>query len=315
MTERLIVSASPHVLGDATTRRIMLDVVIALLPACAVSVVVFGPICVAILALSVIAAVAAEYVTRRILKRDNTIGDLSAVVTGLLVGMNMPATVSALWMAPLGSIIAIVVVKQLFGGIGMNFANPAIAGRIVIMMSFTGLMSEWPVPLAWLGNPAADAATYATPLAEGAPKAELLSMLFGVRGGCLGETCAIALLVGGVYLVCRKVITPLIPAVFIGTTVLMTWAFGEDPVYQLLSGGLLLGAIFMATDYTTSPCTNRGRIIYAVGCGVITAVIRLFGSMPEGVSFSIILMNILTPHIDNLIVRRPFGAKRREAGK
>lgn len=315
MSQRVIVSASPHVLGDASTRRIMLDVVLALLPACVVSVVIFGPICAAILALSVIGAVAAEHVTRRILKRDNTVGDLSAVVTGLLLGMNLPATVASLWMAPLGSIIAIVVVKQLFGGIGMNFVNPAIAGRIILMMSFTAFMSEWPVPLAWLGNPAADATTFATPLAEGAPKVEILSMLFGLRGGCLGETCAIALLVGGVYLCIRRVITPLIPAVFVGTTVLMTWALGADPLQQLLSGGLLLGAIFMATDYTTSPCTNLGRIIYAVGCGVITAVIRIFGSLPEGVSFAIILMNILTPHIDNLVMTRPFGAPRKGAVK
>ncbi len=312
---RVIVSASPHLLGSATTRRIMLDVVLALMPACLASVVLFGPITLGILTLSVLAAVAAEYVTRRILRRDNTVGDLSAVVTGLLLAMNLPATPHALWMGPLGSVIAIVVMKQMFGGIGMNFVNPAIAGRIVLMMSFTAYMSTWPVPLAWLGNRGADAATFATPLANGAVQPDLLSMLLGVRGGCLGETCALALLAGGVYLCVRRVITPLIPAVFVGTTLLLTWAFGDDPLQQLLSGGLLLGAIFMATDYTTSPATNRGRILFAVGCGVITAVIRHFGNLPEGVSLSILLMNIVTPLIDRYVYRKPFGQTKKGASR
>lgn len=311
----MIVSASPHLVGEATTQRIMLDVILALMPACVASVLLFGPICAAILILSVTAAVVSEFITRRLLKRSNTIGDLSAAVTGVLVGMNMPATPAALWMAPLASVVAIVVMKQFFGGIGMNFVNPAIAGRIVIMMSFTAYMSEWPVPLAWLGNPSADAATFATPLAEGATQPNLLSMLLGVRGGCLGETCAVALLIGGIYLVIRKVITPLIPVVFTGTAVLTAWMLGEDPLQQLLSGGLLLGAIFMATDYTTSPSTNRGRAVFAVGCGLITAMIRHFGNLPEGVSFAIILMNLLTPHIDNRIVRRAFGTPRRRSAK
>ncbi len=312
---RVLISASPHLLGPATTRRIMLDVILALTPACVASVVIFGPLSAAVIALSVIAAVGAEYLTRRLLKRDNTIGDLSAVVTGLLLAMNLPANVHALWMGPLGSVIAIVVVKQLFGGIGMNFANPAIAGRIVLTLSFTAYMSQWPVPLAWLGNAGADAATFATPLAKGAVQPDLLSLLLGVRGGCLGETCAVALLAGGIYLMIRRVITPLIPAVYIGTTVLLTWAFGDDPLRQLLSGGLLLGALFMATDYTTSPSTNRGRVIFALGCGLFTAVIRHFGSLPEGVSFSILLMNIATPMIDRYIIRKPFGTRRKGAAK
>ena len=313
--ERVVVSASPHLLGPATTRRIMLDVLLALSPACVASVILFGPLSAAILILSVAAAVGAEYLTRKILKRDNTIGDLSAAVTGLLLAMNLPANLHALWMAPLGSIIAIVVIKQLFGGIGMNFANPAIAGRIVLTLSFTAYMTQWPVPLAWLGHGGADAATFATPLAAGAVQPDCLSLLLGIRGGCLGETCAIALLAGGIYLVLRRVITPLIPAVYIGTTVLLTWAFGDDPLQQLLSGGLLLGAIFMATDYTTSPSTNRGRVLFALGCGLFTAVIRHFGSLPEGVSFSILLMNIATPLIDRCVIRKPFGTRRKGAAK
>ncbi|MBP5617797.1 MAG: RnfABCDGE type electron transport complex subunit D [Clostridia bacterium] len=312
---RVVVSASPHLLGPATTRRIMLDVILALSPACVASVVIFGPLSAAILILSVAAAVGAEYLTRRIMKRDNTIGDFSAAVTGMLLAMNLPANLHALWMAPLGSIIAIVVIKQMFGGIGMNFANPAIAGRIVLTLSFTAYMTQWPVPLAWLGRSGVDAATFATPLAQGAEQPNLLSFLLGVRGGCLGETCAIALLAGGIYLVARRVITPLIPAVFIGTTVLLGWAFGEDPLQQLLSGGLLLGAIFMATDYATTPSTNRGRVIFAIGCGLFTAVIRRFGSLPEGVSFSILLMNIATPLIDRTIIRKPFGTRRKGAEK
>ena len=313
--DRVVVSASPHLVGSATTRRIMLDVILALTPACVASIVLFGPLSAAILILSVAAAVGAEYLTRKILKRDNTIGDLSAAVTGMLLAMNLPANLHALWMAPLGSVIAIVVIKQFFGGIGMNFANPAIAGRIVLTLSFTAYMSQWPVPLAWLGQSSVDAATFATPLAKGALQPDCLSLLLGVRGGCLGETCAIALLAGGIYLCIRKVITPLIPAVFVGTTVLLTWAFGDDPLQQLLSGGLLLGAIFMATDYTTSPSTNRGRIVFALGCGVITAVIRHFGSLPEGVSFSILLMNIVTPILDRYIIRKPFGTRRKGAAK
>ena len=311
---RVVVSASPHLLGPATTRRIMLDVILALTPACVASVVIFGPLSAAILALSVVAAVAAEYLTRKIMKRDNTIGDLSAVVTGMLLAMNLPANLHSLWMAPLGSVIAIVVIKQMFGGIGMNFANPAVAGRIVLTLSFTAYMTQWPVPLAWLGQSGVDAATFATPLA-GAEPTNLPALLLGVRGGCLGATCAVALLAGGIYLVARKVISPLIPAVFIGTTVLLGWAFGSDPLQQLLSGGLLLGAIFMATDYATTPSTNRGRVIFAVGCGLFTAVIRRFGNLPEGVSFSILLMNIATPLIDRVIIRKPFGTRRKGAGK
>lgn len=316
--ENLIVSSSPHITGGISTRRIMLDVIIALLPAGIASVVIFGPICAAIIALSIIGAVAAEYVCRRVMKREQTIGDLSAVVTGFLLALNLPATSASLWMAPLGSIIAITVVKQCFGGLGQNFVNPAIAGRIILMMSFTSYMSVWPEPMAWLNSVKGDAVAYATPLAQGAQAPDLLDMLLGVRGGCLGETCVIAIVIGMVYLFVRKVISPVIPLVFCGSAVLFCWLFSgfeANPLYTLMSGGLLLGSVFMATDYVTSPVTVTGKVIYAVGCGLFTALIRQFGSLPEGVSFAILIMNILTPHIDSICVSRPFGAVKAKEAK
>ncbi len=310
--ENLIVSSSPHLTGNATTRRIMLDVIIALLPACVASVILFGPICLGIISLSIIGAVAAEYICRKIMKRDCTTGDLSAVVTGILLALNLPAIPDSLWMAPLGSAIAITVVKQFFGGLGHNFANPAIVGRIVLMMSFAGSMarSKWPDPLAWMEG--SDAIAHATVLAGG-DTPDITDLLLGIRGGCLGETCAIALVIGFIYMCLRRVITPLIPLTFCGTTVLCCWAFdgfSANPAVILLSGGLLLGSIFMATDYVTTPSTNGGKVVFAVGCGLITALIRSFGSLPEGVSFAILIMNILTPHIDNLFKTKPFGARK-----
>lgn len=295
-------------LCSKSTRSIMLDVIISLIPATAVGIYLFGFHAAAIIAVCIISAVVAEYICRKIIKRDNTVGDLSAVVTGLLLALNLPSTLP-LWMAALGSAIAIVIIKQMFGGIGQNFVNPAIAARIVLMMSFTKQMTAWVAPLSWKNG---DAVTSATPL--GGAEVEFEDMFFGVRAGCIGETCAAALIAGGVYLVARRVISPTIPLVYIGTTAALMWAFGADPVSQILSGGLLLGAIFMATDYTTSPVTFTGKVIFAVGCGLITAVIRQFGSLPEGVSFSILFMNILVPHIDNLTRTRPFGAVKEKGG-
>ena len=236
-------------------------------------------------------------------------------MTGLLLALNLPAIPDALWLAPLGSAIAIIVVKQFFGGIGHNFANPAIVGRIVLMMSFAGIMAQWPAPLTWLKS--ADAVAISTPL-SGGEMPNVTNLLLGVRGGCLGETCAAALVIGLIYLCIRRVITPLIPLVFCGTTVLSCWAFSgfdANPLDILLSGGLLLGSIFMATDYVTSPSTRGGKIIFAIGCGLITALIRSFGSLPEGVSFSILVMNILSPLLDNIFKTKPFGAKKKEACK
>ena len=312
--DNLIVSSSPHITGNASTRKIMLDVIIALTPACIASVILFGPISAAIILLSVAGAVASEFICRKAMKRDCTVGDLSAVVTGTLLALNLPAIPASLWMAPLGSAIAITVVKQFFGGIGHNFANPAIVGRIILMMSFAGYMGVWPDPLAWMSG--SDATAHATPLASPSGEWNTLDMLLGMRGGCLGETCAIALIAGLVYLCIRRVITPLIPLVFCGTTVISCWLFSgfeANPINVLLSGGLLIGAIFMATDYVTSPATIGGKVVFAIGCGLITALIRIFGTLPEGVSFAILIMNILTPHIDNLFVKKPFGAAKKGA--
>ncbi len=314
--DKLIVSSSPHITGDATTRRIMLDVIIALTPAALASIILFGFISAAIIVLSIIGAVASEFICRKIMKRNNTISDLSAVVTGLLLALNLPAIPASLWMAPLGSAIAVTVVKQFFGGIGHNFANPAITGRIVLMMSFAGYMSQWPEPFAWLGG--IDASAYATPLSHTGEMPSITDMILGLRGGCLGETCAIAIIIGLVYLCIRRVITPLIPVTFCGTTMLCCWLFSGfevNPINTLLTGGLLLGSVFMATDYVTSPTTRLGKVVFAIGCGLITALIRTFGALPEGVSFAILIMNILTPHIDNIFTVKPFGSVKKEASK
>lgn len=324
---KMIVSSSPHIRSNESTQRIMLDVIIALVPALVAAIWIFGWIVPIIVVATVASCVISEYVTRKILKRDNTIGDLSAAVTGILLAFNLPATHDAIWMGILGGAIAIVVVKQLFGGLGQNFVNPALTARIVLMVSFPTKMTTWPAPLAWLTD-GIDAATTATPLAMVADGSDTLpsvgNMLIGLRGGCLGETCAIALIIGGIYLVIRKVISPVIPLCYIGTAGIfmaildLCGVKGMDismlPV-QLLSGGLMIGAIFMATDYVTSPLTTKGKVIFAVGCGLLTVIIRYFASLPEGVSYSIILMNLLVPHIESLTRPRPFGDKKEKKAK
>ncbi len=304
MDNKLIVSSSPHINSPVKTKNIMIDVIIALIPALIASVVIFGPRALIVSGVSVLACVLAEYISRKVMKRENTIGDFSAVVTGLLLAFNLPSGIP-LWMAALGGIIAIVVVKQMFGGIGQNFVNPALAARIILMTSFPTAMTTWPSPV--------DGTASATPLAmiAGGNTADLP---LGNRGGCLGETCILALLIGGIYLVIKKVISPIIPLTYIAVVFVFTAILGQDPVMQILSGGLFLGAIFMATDYTTSPLTNKGKFIYAIGCGLLTVLIRTFGSLPEGVSFSIILMNILVPHIERLTTPKAFGV-RKEAAK
>ncbi|MBP5662556.1 MAG: RnfABCDGE type electron transport complex subunit D [Clostridia bacterium] len=309
----MIVSVSPHLHSKDTTRRIMLDVVIALLPALVMAVVRFGLHALALALVCVGSAVAAEALSRKIMKREQTVGDLSAVVTGLLLALNLPATLP-LWMGALGSVIAIVVVKQCFGGLGQNFVNPAIAARIVLLLCFAGAMTSWQQPGFVLWN---DGVTGASPLAalkegttEGLPA--LTDFLFGLRAGSMGEVCALALIAGGVYLLVRRVISPIIPLCFIGTVFAGMLLRGgvTFALYEVLSGGLLLGAIFMATDYVTSPITPWGKVIFGVGCGLITLAIRLWGSLPEGVSYAILLMNIFVPHIEKLTLPRPFGARK-----
>lgn len=288
------------------------DVIIALIPAVLASGIIFGPRALLVILVTVVSCVASEYIARRILKRSNTIGDLSAVVTGILLAFNLPVGIN-LFMAAFGGVVAIVVVKQLFGGIGQNFVNPALTARIVLMASFPTAMTTWAKPFYYLGG--ADAVTTATPLylmktgAGGLPS--YLELFLGFRGGCLGEVCAAALLLGAVYLFVRKVIFPVIPLCYIGTVAVISLIAGQDILYQLLSGGLLLGAFFMATDYSTSPLTLKGHVIFGIGCGLFTMLIRLFGNLPEGVSFSIILMNILVPHIERMTTPKPFGEEAR----
>jgi electron transport complex protein RnfD len=289
----------------------MLDVLIALSPAAAASVLLFGWRSAAVIVVCVAACLAAEYLSRIVLKRPQTAGDLSAVVTGVLLAFNLPASIP-LWQAVIGGAAAIVVAKQMFGGLGQNFVNPALVGRIVMMASFPDAMNNWITPLQ---GSAADAVTSATPLAVlsqgGSMNYSMSELLVGIRPGCLGETCALALILGGLYLIARRVISPIIPLVYIGTVFIMTWLLGQNPLVHILSGGLMLGAIFMATDYTTSPINKAGKIVFAVGCGLLTVLIRVFGSLPEGVSFAIVIMNILVPLIERATRPLPFGEKRR----
>ena len=305
MSHYLVVTSSPHIKSSVTTRRIMLDVVIALCPALIASVWIFGPRTLLVTAVSVLSCIFFEWGAQKLFRRKSTVGDLSAVVTGMLIAYNMPPSVP-LWMLPIGAVFAIVFAKQLFGGIGQNFANPAIVARIILFLSFASSMTTFTAPGAWRST--ADAVSTATPLNPAATLPPLTDMFLGWRAGCLGETCACALLLGGLYLVIRRVISPLIPLCYIGSTVLLCTLFGADPLYSLLSGGLLLGAIFMATDYATTPSSTLGKIIFALGCGLITAVIRSFGAYAEGVSFAILLMNVFTPLIDRLVRQKPFGA-------
>ena len=313
METKLHVSSSPHFKGNNSTRRIMLDVIIALCPAAIAACVIFGMRSLVLIAVCIATCVLLEYVSRKIMKRDTTIGDLSAVVTGLLLALNLPVDINPL-IAMFGCLIAIVVVKQMFGGIGMNFVNPALAARIVLLVSFPSQMMHW-VPA--LGAPSAaqiDATTSATPLAAAPGVYSYMDLLLGRCGGSIGEVCAVALLLGGLFLVIRKVISPIIPCVYLATAALMSLIVGFDPLYQLLSGGLLLGAIFMATDYTTSPITKWGKVIFAVGCGIFTILLRAYSNMPEGVSFSILLMNILVPHIERLTTPRTLGYVKKKKG-
>ena len=320
----LTASASPHVRTRDTTRGIMLDVLISLVPALIASVVLFGFRALAVTAVSVGSCVLFEFLSRKAMRRPNTIGDLSAAVTGMILAFNLPASIP-FWMVVFGALISIVVVKQMFGGIGQNFVNPALLARIVLMVSFPkAMLASWPTPFAWRsGTP--DAITSATPLAilksGDGTMPSLFEMCFA-KAGCLGEVCAAALVLGGLYLMIRRVISPIIPLCFVGTVSVCMLAYGlakgegwTFALYELVSGGLLLGAFFMATDYATSPVSVKGKIVFAIGCGLITLLIRLFGNMNEGVSFSIVLMNILVPHIDRLTVPKPFGMEKEKKEK
>ena len=304
MSKLLKVTSSPHIRHEDTTCGIMSDVIIALLPAAAYGCILFGWKAVFVLLTTVITAVAAEALWNLALHNRQTIGDLSAVVTGLLLGMNLSSEVP-LWIAAIGSVVAIIVVKQMFGGLGFNFANPAMTARIVLLVSFASRMSNFVAPLE--SSSRMDAMSSATPLAQ-ETVISTKDLFLGTYPGAIGETSSFLLLVGGLYLVLRRVIKPIIPVAFIGTVALASLVAGDSVSLAVFGGGLMLGAIFMATDYVTSPTTDLGKLIFGVGCGLITFVIRKFGSLPEGVSYAILLMNILTPHINRLTLSKPFGA-------
>ena len=303
--KKLTVSASPHIRARLKTSHIMLCVLLALLPAAIAGCLSFGLHAVYVLLTATLSAVLFEILMRMILRRSQTAGDFSAAVTGLLLGMNLPPDMP-LWQTAIGSFTAIVIVKQLFGGLGQNFANPAVTARLVLVLSFNAEMSAW-------RDPVTDAVSAATPLVTGS--ASFWDLLLGNTAGCIGETCAIGILAGGLFLCLTGIISPVVPAAYLGSFALLTLLGGYPLVQQLLSGGLLLGAFFMATDYVTIPITGTGKLIFGLGCGILTFVIRHFGGYPEGVAFSILLMNLLTPLIDRLTRTEPLGAVRPEPGK
>ena len=315
----LIVSSSPHIVSNTDTTRIMAMVLLALAPAFLVSIYVFGFRVVPLTLICIVASVFFEWAWNKLMKRRQTVGDLSAAVTGTLIAFNVPSGLP-FWMAVVGCFVAIVIVKQLFGGIGKNVANPAIVGRIVLLLSFATEMTTWPAP-----RMAVDATSTATPLGilkEGAGELPSnMEMFLGFIGGSVGEVSAIALLIGGVFLILKKVINPIIPACFIGTVFVFAFIYytatGGDAldmaVFHVLAGGVMLGAFFMATDYVTSPLLPAGKVVFGIGCGLMTMIIRIWGQYPEGVSFAILFMNCLTPLINNFFQKRMYGgAKKHE---
>ncbi len=311
MSTKSALAVSPHIHSGRSTAGIMRDVLIALAPATVAGAVIFGWTSLLVVAVCVVSCIGFEALFNLIVKKEQTIGDLSAAVTGLLLGLNMPATVP-LWQCVIGSLFAMVVVKGLFGGIGCNPVNPAITARVFMLLAF-GSMAKNAMPTI------VDTASSATPLSlgEGGTMPSLMDLFLGVHGGAIGETCVLALLIGFVYLLVRRVITWHIPVSFIGVVFVLYFLIdGFDAVGALsmiLSGGLCLGAIFMATDYVTSPATPAGKIIFGVGAGLITFLIRYYGVYPEGSSFAILFMNILTPYIDSWTKRRVFGVGGKKA--
>ena len=309
---RFTVSSSPHIRAKDTTQRIMLDVIIALIPTSVAGCIIFGIKSLGVIAACTIAAVLSEYLFNLIVKKEQTIFDLSAVVTGLLLALNLRAD-TPIWQCIIGSVFAIVVVKCLFGGIGCNFANPAMTARVFLFVSFAKTVGGGAMPTI------VDLQTHATPLElitsatakDSLPS--LLDMLLGLHSGQIGEVCSIAIIIGFVYLVVRRVIHFETPLIFVGTVFVLSMIITNDPtlaLYEILSGGLLIGAVFMATDYTTTPITRGGKMLFALGAGIITVIIRFYGSYPEGVSFAILIMNILSPYLEKLTARGALGGKK-----
>lgn len=311
--KNLFVSSSPHIRSIETTSSIMQNVVIALLPALAVAAYVFGLRVLMLVAVCIASSVATEWIIQKLLKQPITIDDWSAVVTGILLAFNLPIN-APWWLGVLGSVFAIALVKQCFGGLGHNFMNPALAARAF-------LVASWPVHMTGSAYiPLTDTFTSATPLGmvEAGVDPSLLpshlDLFLGLNGvyGSIGEISALALILGGVYLIVRGVISYRIPVTYIGTVAVLSLIFKQDVLFQLLSGGLMLGAFFMATDYVSSPSSPKGQIIFAVGCGLLTVIIRLFGGYPEGVSYSILLMNVAAPLIEKYTRPKIYGLRPKE---
>ena len=305
-----VVSGTPHVRFKESIQSIMRDVIIALVPATAAGIYYFGLRALILIVAAIISAVFFEWLYEKITKKPVTINDLSAVVTGLLLAMNLPAS-APVWVAIVGSAFAIIFAKQLFGGLGQNFINPALAGRAFLLASYPTEMTTWVVP----NGLAADAATYATPLAQlknGTLDASLGQLVLGQVGGTIGETCAIALIIGGIYLLYKHVISWKIPVIYIATVFILFAVIGRHgmrmPLQEIFAGGVMLGGIFMATDYASSPVTPKGQVIFAVGAGLLTYLIRTFGGYPEGVSYSILIMNCCVPLIERFTEPTIFGA-------
>ena len=305
-----VVSGTPHVRSKESIQSIMRDVIIALVPATAAGIYYFGLRALILIVAAIIYAVFFEWLYEKITKKPVTINDLSAVVTGLLLAMNLPAS-APVWVAIVGSAFAIIFAKQLFGGLGQNFINPALAGRAFLLASYPTEMTTWVVP----NGLAADAATYATPLAQlknGTLDASLGQLVLGQVGGTIGETCAIALIIGGIYLLYKHVISWKIPVIYIATVFILFAVIGRHgmrmPLQEIFAGGVMLGGIFMATDYASSPVTPKGQVIFAVGAGLLTYLIRTFGGYPEGVSYSILIMNCCVPLIERFTEPTIFGA-------
>ena len=315
METKLIVSASPHIRSDESTQDLMANVIVALTPCVVASAIIFGLRALLVVAVSVIACVAFEWLYCKLLKKASPIGDLSAVVTGVILALNVPVNMP-LGELVVGALAAIIIVKQLFGGIGMNFANPALVGRIVLFVSFATEMNAWVFP-----DAAVDQLSKATPLQVANPaKLNLLDLFMGVHGGVLGETCALAILLGFVYLVVTKTISPAVPLTYVGSMFvfyLIATGSVHESLAAVLSGGLLFGAVFMATDYVTSPFTLKGKLIYGLALGAVTFAIRYWGSYTEGVSFALLFMNLWVPFINDATRQTPYGYVKpaKKAGK
>ncbi len=330
MTEfksNLSVSSSPHMVTKLDTKKTMQYVVLALVPAIVMATVYFGFGALLRVVLGGVFCWASEYLYDKVMKKKDTTGDCSFAVTGVILALNLPANFP-IWMEAIGCVVAIVIVKCLYGGLGKNIANPAIVGRIVLLLSFTSYMTSWPLTTFQKAAAGVDAVTGATPLGELSDGAAVLpsltDMLIGNIGGAMGETCTIAILLGGAFLIWKKIISPIIPLTYIGTVFVFSLIYyacvggaGQYgalgmAVFEVLAGGVCFGAFFCATDYVTSPIMDRGKYIYAIGCGLFTMIIRLFASYPEGASFAILFMNVMTPLIDRFVIRQYYGVAKKE---